>query len=245
MADGSHPSFIPKTTPLQKIKRIKYFSNKKCNIEITGDLFPETLQKALEYSEKTKSTFIHPYDDIKIIEGQSTIATEIFKEIEPEIIISSIGGGGLISGIALYGKQKNNCKIIGGEPDYCQSMKKSIIENKIIYINTKESFVDGATVNQVGKQTFEICKQYVDEIYGINDGEICKSIIDLYEKDGIITEPAGALPIAILEKIKYEIKNKNIVIVLSGGNNDISRYPEIQEKYLKYMNKLKSIHHYK
>ena len=229
--------FVPKTTPSQKIERIKYFSNTNCNLEIIGNHFSETLQHALNYSKNTKSVFVHPYDDTQIIEGQSTIATEIFKDIQPDIIMSSVGGGGLISGLGLYGKQKNNCKIIGGEPYYCQSMKKSILENKIININTKETFVDGATVNQVGKKTFEVCKQYVDKIYGINDGEICESLIDLYEKDGIITEPAGALPIAILEKMKYEIKNKNVVVVVSGGNNDISRYPEIQEKYFKYIKK--------
>ena len=228
--------FVPDTTPLQKISRINYFSNGSCNLEINGNTFSETLKEALKYTEDNNYTFVHPYDDIEVIEGQSTIASEIYKEINPDVIISSIGGGGLISGLSMYSKMKNNCEIIGAEPYSCQSMKESIVKDEIIYIDTKNSFVDGATVNRVGNKTFEICKKYVDKIYGILDGETCENILDLYEKDGIIVEPAGALGLAALNHISNEINNKNVVVVLSGGNNDVSRYPEIQEKFLKYKN---------
>ena len=151
-------------------------------------------------------------------------------------MISSIGGGGLISGLSLYSKMKNNCQIIGAEPYYCQSMKQSILKDELVYIDTKENFVDGATVNKVGNKTFQICKQHVDQIYGIQDGETCENMLDLYEKDGIIIEPAAALGLAALNHISSDIYNKNVVIILSGGNNDVSRYPEIQETFLKYKN---------
>tara|TARA_Y100000991_G_C21970227_1_gene349010 strand:- start:1136 stop:2383 length:1248 start_codon:yes stop_codon:yes gene_type:complete len=228
--------FVPDTTPLQKISRINYFSNGSCNLEINGNTFSEALKEALNYTENNNYTFVHPYDDIEVIEGQSTIASEIYKEINPDIIVSSIGGGGLISGLSLYSKMKNNCQIIGAEPYSCQSMKQSILKDEIIYIDTKNNFVDGATVNKVGNTTFEICKNYVDEIHGILDGETCENILDLYEKDGIIVEPAGALGLAALNHITNDIENKNVVVILSGGNNDVSRYPEIQEKFLKYKN---------
>ena len=115
-------------------------------------------------------------------------------------------------------------------------MKESIKQNKLVYIDTQENFIDGATVNQVGGKNFEISKKYIDEIYGITDGKTCENILELYEKDGIIVEPAGALPFGILDKIKNKIENKKVVIVISGGNNDVSRYPEIKEKYLRYKN---------
>lgn len=228
--------FVPDTTPLQKISRINYFANGSCNLKINGNTFSDALKEALHYTEDNNYTFVHPYDDIEVIEGQSTIASEIYNEIIPDIIISSIGGGGLISGLSLYSKIKNNCQIIGAEPYYCQSMKQSILKDELVYINTKENFVDGATVNKVGNTTFQICKTHVDQIYGIQDGETCENILDLYEKDGIIVEPAAALALGTLNYISEDIINKNIVILLSGGNNDVSRYPEIQEKYLKYKN---------
>ena len=228
--------FIPETTPPQKISRIKHFSKDSCEIKIIGNTFSESLKEALKYTEENNYTFVHPYDDMEVIEGQSTIASEIYQDILPEIIICSIGGGGLISGLSLYAKSKNDCKIIGAEPFNCQSMKESIIQEKLVYINTKETFVDGATVNKVGEKTFSICKHLIDNIYGIVDGKICEDMLELYEKDGIIVEPAGALSLGVLDQIKGEIENKNIVIVISGGNNDVSRYPEIQEKYLRYKN---------
>lgn len=228
--------FIPETTPLQKISRIKYFAGQSCNLRITGNIFSDTLSDSLKYSIQNQYTFVHPYDDIEVIEGQSTIASEIYQELKPDFILSSVGGGGLISGLSLYSKKKKNCQIIGAEPYNCQSMKESIKQNKLVYIDTQENFIDGATVNQVGRQTFEISQKYIDEIYGITDGKTCENILELYEKDGIIVEPAGALPFGILDKIKNKIENKKVVIVISGGNNDVSRYPEIKEKYLRYKN---------
>ena len=222
--------FLPEKTPLQKIQRIKYFSNDSCNLHIYGNNFDECLQESLEFSKENKTTFIHPYDDHDVIRGQATIAYEIEQDLSqtPDFIIATVGGGGLIAGISKY--FKNSCQIYGVEPLGCPSMKLSLESNKIIKCEPKDIFVDGATVPKVGKLPFEICQKYIDKVYTSDNGKLCQTILDLYQNDGIIAEPAGALPFTILDKLPIE--NKNVVCILSGGNNDISRYPEIMDKSL-------------
>ena len=233
--------FIPSKTPLQKINRIKHFGNNQCTIKLTNDGFNECLDEALLYSNNMNSVFVHPYNDYDVICGQSTIAYEIFDKIQPDIILSGIGGGGLISGISLYKHEfckvnNTKCKIIGIEPETCPSMKLSILNDNIIDCFVTDNFVDGATVSKVGDITYSICKKHIDDIYTVNIGKICETILDLYTEDGIISEPAGSLSISALDMLnKNDIKGKNIVCILSGGNNDISRYPEIRDRYLSYM----------
>ena len=231
--------FLPNSIPIQKINRIKYFSNNKTKIHITGNNFDETLKYSLEFCEKNDKSFIHPYDDIETIIGQATIGKEIYEQLNysmPDVIISGIGGGGLISGISLFNKYgKYSSKIIGTEPELCASMLNSINNNKITEIINPDLFVDGAAVKIPGDLTFDICNELVDEIYPISNGRLCKELLDLYQDDGIISEPAGALSICGLDNIE-NIKGKTIVCILSGGNNDITRYPEIVDKYLVYEN---------
>ena len=225
--------FLPSTTPLQKINRIKYFGNNSCKLYIKGDDFESCLQKAVIFSKKYNKTFIHPYNDYDVILGQATIAHEINQEIGiPDIIISTIGGGGLISGLCEY--FKNTSQIYGVEALSCPSMSNSIKAGKILYTKPVNNFVDGATVPIIGDITFKICKKYVTDILTSSDGEICEKILELYENDGIIAEPAGVLPFTALDKM--DIKGKKVVCILSGGNNDISRYPEIIDTYLRYKN---------
>lgn len=228
--------FIPENTPLQKINRIKYFGNGNCNLHLIGNTFDNTLCYSLNFKDKYKKSFIHPYNDIHTIIGQGTIANEIYSEINPDIIINTIGGGGLISGVSLYSKEKNkNTLIYGVEPLTCPSMKVSIDNNIIKSLHILDNFVDGATVSTVGEIPFEICRHTVDNIFISSIGEICGKMLDLYQNDGIVLEPAGALPLTVLDNLnKNDIKGKNIVCILSGGNNDIARYNEITERYLRY-----------
>lgn len=226
--------FLPTKTPIQKVNRIKSFSNGSCNIHLHGDTFNECLEESLKFTEINNKEFIHPYNDIDTIIGQGTVAKEIYNDITPDIIIGSIGGGGLISGVGAYSKEINHkCMIYGAEPQSCPSMKKSIEKNKLVELKIDDTFVDGATVSKVGNNTFEICKNVTDHIYEAHLGQICGDMLDLYQNEGIVLEPAGAIPISILDQID-NIKNKNVVCILSGGNNDITRYPEIQERYLRY-----------
>jgi threonine dehydratase len=230
--------FIPEQTPLQKSDRIKYFGGDQCNVYKIGKNFNDCLDNALEYCNKNNMIFIHPYNDIDTIIGQATIAEEIFESIDPDMILTTIGGGGLASGLSLYSNSVNHkCKVVGIEADTCDAMYQSIKNNKITKINITDDFIDGASVSQVGNITFDICKNLLDNILIVNTGKVCESILDIYQNDGIISEPAGVLPIASLDLFDSdEIKGKNIVCILSGGNNDVSRYPEIIERSLVYKN---------
>lgn len=230
--------FIPEQTPLQKANRIKYFGGDKCTVYKIGKNFNDCLNKSLEFCDNKKKVFIHPYNDPDTIIGQATIAHEIFESIEPDIILTTIGGGGMASGISLLTSQlEKKCKIIGVEADTCDAMYQSIKNNKVTMIDIKDDFIDGASVSKVGDLTFSICKKYLDRIEIVNTGKVCETLLDIYQNDGIISEPAGALPISCLDNMDPdEVRGKNIVCVLSGGNNDVSRYPEIIERCLVYQN---------
>jgi threonine dehydratase len=237
--------FVPDCTPMQKIKKIKYHGGEYCEIIVNGNTFDECLKESLEYSAKNNGFFVHPYDDINTIIGQSTLTVDICTEIDPDYLILPIGGGGLIAGACLTKKlYKKNFTIIGAEPESCASMKYALIEKKPVIINTSDLFVDGATVKKVGDITFDICNNNIcsDNIYKIPIGKICEDIVDFHQYDGIIAEPAGALSVSTLAFMKKEdIINKNIVCVISGGNNDILRYQEIMNRSLMYK---KLVHYY-
>ena len=231
--------YVPKTTPLQKINRIKYYGGNNTNIQLFGNNFDECLNKAVEVSKKTNKYFIHPYDDYDIINGQGTIALEIAQVLKPDFIICPIGGGGLISGISKYTKTINpGCKIIGVEPKNAESMTMALQNNHPTKLENIDIFVDGASVPLVGKKTFELCREIgIDKIYSVPNNKICFEMVNCYQDDGIILEPAGALSLSIFDKLgqDYCLQGKNVVSILSGGNNDITRYGEITQLSLEYM----------
>ena len=236
--------FVPSTTPLQKINRIKSHSDvKKCRLHISGNNLNECLENALEFEKKYHKKFIHPFNDYDIVLGQSTVAHEICMDLlkmnkKPDIMISSIGGGGLISGLSEYTKEFSECLHIGVEPESCPSMRESVQNNKLLTLIPKDNFVDGATVSRVGDVTYRLCKKNIYKYYDVSLGKICETMIELYQEDGIISEPAGALSLSVLDQLdKNEIENKNVVCILSGGNNDITRYPEILDRCLRYQGK--------
>lgn len=241
--------FVPTNTPTQKLDKISYYSNGSCEIIQYGLNFDETLNKSLLYCNEHEKTYIHPYNDIDVINGQATITDEILSELpNTDYIISTIGGGGLISGTSLYCvdycKNKSivdDIKIIGVEPENADSMKKSIEYNKLIKLKNIDTFVDGASVSLVGDHTFNICKKSNIEYYTVSNGKLSEELIRLYQSDGIIAEPAGALSVAVLDKLNIDkIKNKNIVCIVSGGNNDLLRYPDYYHKKMIY----KNLHHF-
>jgi len=229
--------FIPNNTPLQKIKKIKQFGNHNCNIHLYGNNFDDCLLKAKEFTNNNNNnTFIHPFDDMDIIEGQGKMLDEVYEVLNPDIITTCVGGGGLLAGLCLNSKNNNrNNLIYGAEAENCASMKKSLENNKIIKLDKIDTFVDGASVAEVGINNFNICVNNVEKIYEIDNGLVCQEIVNFYENEGIILEPAGVLSVAILKHIP-NIYGKTIVCIISGGNNDLTRYPEIMEKYLVYKN---------
>ena len=227
--------FMPLTTPSQKIEQVKMFGRQYAEIILAGDTFDDSASTATTYAEQEGRLFIHPFDDLDIIAGQGTVAVEIMNDIEEKVdfVFSSIGGGGLISGVSSYIKNLSpNTKIIGVEPSGAASMKAAIANKGPIALDAIDKFVDGAAVKCVGKLNHEIVSKYVDDITLVPEGKVCTTILSLYNKHAIIAEPAGALSIAALDSHKEQIKGKSVVCIISGGNNDIGRMQEIKEKSL-------------
>lgn len=229
--------FMPTTTPKQKIEQVKMFGNGSIEIVLWGDTFDDSNRQAIEYAIRENKTFIPPFDDPKIIEGQATIGVEIMQEVKQKVdyIFIPIGGGGLCSGIGSYFKQISpDTKIIGVEPAGAAGMKLSIEKGCVTPLEKVDKFVDGAAVGRVGDLTFNICREVLDDIVVVPEGAVCTSILDMYNKSAIVVEPAGALSVTALRFYAERIKGKNVVCIISGSNNDITRMEEIREKSLLY-----------
>ncbi len=236
--------FMPKNTPAQKISKVKKFGENFVDIRLVGQNFDESNDQALKFSNKTNRVFIPPFDDDKIIAGQATVGLEILEQFKEPIdyLIVPIGGGGLIAGLISVFKIKSpETKIIGVEPENADAMNQSIKKNRVIKLNQLDTFVDGAAVKSVGQKTFNIVKSNIEKIIVVSTNHLSHEISELYQEEGIVAEPAGALSVAALESIKKDIEGKNVICIISGGNNDINRYKEIIDKSLKHRG-LK--HHY-
>ena len=230
---------MPSPTPNQKIEQVKMFGEDFINIKLVGDTFDDSFHAAMLECDELGKTFIHPFNDEKVIEGQATIGLEILEQSEKPIdyVFIAIGGGGLAAGLSTVFKTLSpNTKIIGVEPEGAPSMKTSIDNNKNTELETIEKFIDGAAVKRVGDLNFAICKKHLDDVILIPEGKVCETILELYNKDAIVVEPAGALSISALDFYAKDIKGKNVVCVVSGSNNDITRTPEIKERALLYAN---------
>jgi threonine dehydratase len=229
--------FMPATTPAQKISQVKFFGKENVEVVISGDTFDDSYKSALAYCNEKKSVFIHPFDDEKVIEGQGTVAKEILDDADFKIdyLIVPVGGGGLAAGVVSYFAEKSpDTIIIGAEPEGAPSMYLSIKNGYNTALDKIDTFVDGASVKKVGDITFEICKDKLSEMILVPEGRVCTTILNLYNREGIIAEPAGALTIAAVSLIKDRLKGKNVVCVVSGSNNDIMRTEEIKERSLLY-----------
>ena len=229
--------YMPVTTPKQKIRQVQMYGKEKVEIILFGDTFDAAKNAALDESTKTGSCFIPPFDDINIIEGQATIGLELLENIHEPIdyLLIPIGGGGLAAGLITVFKQISpNTKIIGVEPEGAPSMKAAIEADKLVELDDINTFVDGAAVKVVGEIPFAICKKEFEKIVLVPEGKICTTILKMYNEEAIVVEPAGALSISALDYIRDEIKGQNVICIVSGGNNDITRMEEIKERSLLY-----------
>lgn len=229
--------FMPAPTPKQKISQVKRFGKNYITIELTGDTFDDAAAAAKSFANESGAILIPPFNDLKVIEGQGTVGLEIFKDADFPIdyLFMPIGGGGLSAGVGSYFKQLSSATtLIGVEPAGAPAMKNSIAENRVVILPTIDKFVDGAAVKQVGDLTFSICKDVLKEVALVDEGKICTLILQLYNQQAMVVEPAGALSIAVLDDYKNVIKGKNVVCIVSGGNNDILRTEEIKERSMLY-----------
>ncbi|RZK81385.1 MAG: threonine dehydratase [Pedobacter sp.] len=226
--------FMPEITPKQKVKQTEMFGGSHIEIVLVGDTFDDCLREALAYTAVHGMTFIPPFDNAKIIEGQGTVGVEIYEDLpELDVVVLPIGGGGLASGVGSYLKNlKPDVQLIGVEPEGAPSMKQAIANGSPVLLEEIDRFVDGAAVKRVGNLTFEYCTELLDQMLLIPEGKICTTILKLYNEDAIVVEPAGALAVSSLDQIKDTIVGKNVVCIVSGGNNDIERMQEIKEKSL-------------
>lgn len=229
--------YMPVTTPKQKVEQTRMFGGEWVEVVLEGDTFDDSFKSSIQYGEKSGLVFIHPFDDEKVIEGQATIALEILEQAEAPIdyLFAPLGGGGLLAGLSSVFKELSpSTKIIGVEPEGAPSMSFSLNEGKVVELLEIDRFVDGAAVQKVGARNFTICKEFLDEMLTVPEGKICQTILDLYNKDAIVVEPAGAMALTALDLFSEEIKGKNVVCMISGSNNDITRTAEIKERALLY-----------
>lgn len=228
--------YMPATTPRQKVNQVELFGGEFVDIRLVGDTFDDAYEEAVRLCEREGKTFVHPFDHPSIIAGNATVGKEILEAgVQPiDILIVSVGGGGLSAGVASYVKAVSpDTYIIGVEPEGAPSMTRSLEAGEVVTVDEIEKFVDGAAVKRVGDLTYAIGKDLIDEVMLVPEGRACTTILDLYNEHAIVAEPAGALPVAALSAIDPErLKGKNVVCVVSGGNNDIDRMQEIKERSL-------------
>jgi threonine dehydratase len=229
--------FMPEVTPKQKVRRVKKFGDGYVDVVLTGITFDDSYAIARKFQDEHQAIFVHPFDDDLVIAGQGTIGKEIYEELQGniDIVFSSVGGGGLASGNMIYLKERApHISYIGVEPAGASAMYESLRRNRVVTLNAIDTFVDGAAVRTIGSKTFDIFTKYVDDVITVPEGKVCTTMIELYQNEGIIAEPAGALPVSALDFARYKIRGKTVVCIISGGNNDLLRYPEILEKSLRY-----------
>ena len=218
--------FMPVTTPKQKIEQVRMFGREFIEIVLTGDTFDAANAAAIAFAEENKKTFIPPFDDPKVMEGQGTIGREIMAQAPDKLdyIFVPIGGGGLASGLGSYIKAVSpETKVIGVEPAGAPCMKAAIEKGELVDLPEIDKFVDGAAVKKAGAKTFEVCREVLDDIIIVPEGAVCTMIIQMYNKSAIVVEPAGALSTAALRFYADKIKGKKVACIVSGSNNDITR----------------------
>ena len=220
---------MPETTPIIKVEATKKFG---VQVVLHGDTYDDACRKARELEEENGYVFVHPFDDIDVMLGQGTVALEVLKELDNvDKILVPIGGGGLISGIAMAAKMlKPGIKIIGVEPEGACCIARSLDENKVTELKKVDTMADGVAVKKPGDLTFEVIKEFMDEVVTVSDSDILEAILLLMERHKMITEGAGALSVAGLKKLASE--DKNVVCVISGGNIDISTISAIINRAL-------------
>lgn len=228
--------FMPEVTPRQKLEKVRSFGGEWVHIELTGTTYDEAYEQAIQFCQAQNMTFLHPFDNLHTIIGQGTVGAEIFADLpDVDVIVVPVGGGGLLSGVSVVANHYNaGCKVIGVDPAGAPKMVEALREGGPVRLDSIDPFIDGAAVRQVGSIPFHICSLYAHRVIATREGKVCSTMIELYQQEGIIAEPAGVLSIAALDQLQEEIRGKKVVCVLSGGNNDLARYPEVIERSLVY-----------
>ncbi|WP_424768701.1 threonine ammonia-lyase IlvA [Paenibacillus sp. sgz302251] len=229
--------YMPSTTPRQKVSQVSFFGGANVEVILTGDTFDDAYAEAVSESKRSGMAFVHPFDDPKIIAGNGTVGQELMEAADsvPDFVFVTVGGGGLAAGVASYVKIVSpQTKVIGVEPEGAPSLRASLDAGEVTPLDMIDKFVDGAAVKRVGDLTFVLCQELLDDVITVPEGKVCTTMLDLYNENAIVAEPAGALAIAALDAYRDQIEGKTVVCVVSGGNNDVDRMQEIKERSLIY-----------
>ncbi|MGI8396151.1 threonine ammonia-lyase [Agrobacterium deltaense] len=233
--------FMPVTTPQQKIEKTRIFGGEFISIRLVGDIFDQCYAAARKYVEDNDGYMVPPFDHEDIIEGQATVAAEIMDQLpegtKPDIVVMPVGGGGLSAGLSgfLAGTVRKE-NFVFCEPEGAPSLKKSLERGEPVTLNKVDNFVDGAAVARIGDLNFKALKDFPDEqVMLIPENAICVTIIEMLNLEGVVLEPAGALAITALEKLGRErLEGKTVIAVVSGGNFDFERLPDVKERAMRY-----------
>ena len=232
--------FMPENTPQQKIDSVRYFGKDNVEICLVGETFDDAAAAAKEFCSSKGLAFIPPFDDPDVIAGQGTVGLELLEQFEdrgicPDYVFVPIGGGGLASGVGTYVKGRSpQTKVIGVEPQGAASMKAALAAGGPVTLETMDTFVDGAAVRRAGDITYQICSNVLDDIVTVPEGAVCTTMLEMYNRSGIVLEPAGALSVAALRFCTDMIRGKNVCCILSGSNNDVVRIVDIQKRSQEY-----------
>ncbi len=226
--------YLPRTTPRQKRDRIAELGRGQLTIELVGDTYDDASLEAVAYAASTDAVLIPAFDDPRTIAGQGTVTRELTAQLGalPDVLVLPVGGGGLLAGaVAWLSGQPQGLRLVGAEPAGAPSMTAALGAGHPVALEHIDSFVDGAAVQRIGDHTFANVRDSGVEMRSVAEGRICSEMLELYQVDGIISEPAGALASAALDQLGA-LEGMRVVCVLSGGNNDVSRYPEVVERSL-------------
>lgn len=229
--------FLPASTPRQKRKRIATIGGKWVEPVIVGGDFDEANRVAAAAAKDGGKVYVHPYDDPYTVAGQGSIAVDLDSQLpeDTDMILIPVGGGGLIAGMATWLKaHRPGIRIVGVESAGAASMKAALEAGNPVSLDRVDSFVDGTAVGRAGDLTYQVVRDLVDDIVVVPEGAVCTEMLDLYHSEGVIAEPAGALASAAARNFLPQIPNGSVICLVSGGNNDLSRYAEVTERSGRY-----------
>jgi len=226
---------LPRTTPRQKREQITALGGPGATVVVEGHTYDEAHEAAKALAVGSGAVLVPPFDDPAVIAGQGTVTLEILEQLgrSPDLILVPAGGGGLLAGSALMASTATpRPRVVGVEPAGAASMRAALDAGQPVTLSFIDTFVDGAAVRRVGDLTFRLAADLVDDVVTVAEGRVCTTMLELYQRDGIIAEPAGALAVAALGDGVEVVPGSTVVCIVSGGNNDVSRYGEIVERSL-------------
>ncbi len=223
--------FMPVTTPQQKIQKTRMFGGEQIEIHLTGDYFDDTLKAAQQWCVDNGGHFLAPFDDADVIEGQASLAVEIEEQLgtTPDHILLPVGGGGMSAGVATWFGDRSHCLFV--EPSGGACLRAALAAGHPVMLDHVDTFVDGAAVGRIGEKTFDLLSHvHLSDVMVLSEDRICVTLIEMLNVEGIVLEPAGALAIEAVTDVQSFVRGKTVVCVVSGGNFDFERLPEVKER---------------